>query len=433
MDNKKKIKILSIIAGILLLLNILLISMIPKNSEPVELVFWGFWEEEEAMHPLIEKYEDENPGVTIKYAIQDLKDYETILYGRLEQSDTSTLPTPDIAMIHNSWLPKFQKYLSPLPSSVMSNETYSTEFYPTAVDDFTGTDDKLYAIPLQIDGLMVIYNKEILRNAGYTTPPADWDSFMELAKDLTIRDSKGKITKSGLAIGTSNNITHSTDILLYFFLQNLVELMNEDRSQIQLTSDRAVRALDTYTSFVKEDDATWATYLPSDLSSFVNGDLAMMFGTSWRALDILSKTEDIEFGLAPLPRLPNNEEVYYSTYWGTAVSKSSENSYEAWKFVEFLSQPEQQRRLHQNAVKIRTFGEPYSRVSMNEELKDNEYTQAIAYMAPYMKSWQVGDQPIVETYLKEAISTVIEKNTDSLTTLRRMQDEINIKLAQSNK
>lgn len=433
MDNKKKIKILSIVAAVLLILNILLISMLPDNDAPVEITFWGFWEEEEAMHPLIEKYQDENPGVTIKYAIQPLKDYETILYGRLEQSDTSTLPAPDIAMIHNNWLPKFEKYLSPLPSSVMDEETYSKEFYPTAINDFTGRDGNIYAIPLQIDGLMVIYNKEILLKAGYSTPPSDWDSFMELAKDLTERDNNGKITKSGLAIGTANNITHSTDILSYFFVQNLVQLMNEDKTEIQLTSDRAIRAFDTYTSFVQEEDATWATYLPSDLTSFVNGDLAMMFGTSWRALDIFSKTENIEFGLAPLPRLPNNEEAYYSTYWGTTVSKSSDYSDEAWKFIEFLSQPEQLRRLNQNAAKIRAFGEPYSRVSMNEELKENEYTQAIGYMAPYMKSWQIGDQTTVDNFLQNAITKVVEEEQESESVLRSTQEEINIKLAESNK
>lgn len=414
------------------MINILLISMLPSNKS-VEIVFWGFWEEEEAMHPLIEKYQQENPGIIIKYAIQPLKDYESILYGRLQQSDTSSLPAPDIAMIHNNWLPKFQKYLSPLPSNIMSEDTYSQEFYPTAILDFKGVDNNIYAIPLQIDGLMVIYNKDILRKAGYSTPPADWDSFMELAKDLTIRDSEGKITRSGLAIGTANNITHSFDILSYFFLQNLVQLMNEDRNQIQLTSDRAIRAFNTYTSFVMEEDATWATYLPSDLTSFVNGELAMMFGTSWRALDILSQTEDIEFGLAPLPRLPNNEEVYYSTYWGTTVSKSSKNSYEAWKFVEFLSQPEQLRRLNQNSAKIRTFGEPYSRVSMNSEMKDIEYTEALSYMAPFMKSWQLGDQPVVESFLNEAITNVLEKDSDSFSELKNAQEDINIKLAESNK
>ncbi len=434
MDEKRKrlIKILLIILGVTMVLTILLALMLPKTPRQVELTFWGFWEEEEAMHPLIEKYEAQNPGVKISYAIQSLRNYESLLYTRLEQALQDGEPAPDISMIHNSWLPKFEKYLEPLPSQVMSIDTYANEFYPTALDDFTGRDGQLYAIPLQIDGLMVIYNKEILNKVGYTAPPSDWDSFMEAAHKLTVRDSSGKIIQSGLALGTSRNITHSADILSYFFLQNLAQIMNEDRTTVNLTSPRAIEALDEYTSFAQEVNPTWAAYLPNDLSLFVNGKLAMMFGTSWRALEILEYTESIDFGLAPLPRLTNNEEVYYSTYWGTTVSKTSINTLEAWKFVEFLSQPEQLRRLNQNAAKIRTFGEPYSRVSMNSELKDSEYTQALGYMAPYMKSWQMGEQSFVEEKLNEAITEVAENERYSSSVLRRIETEINEKLAISN-
>lgn len=436
MDEKKKklIKMLLIGLGGLIVLLLGLLLLIPREPRNVELTFWGFWEEEDAMHPIIEKYEAENPGVKITYAIQQLSNYESLLYTRLEQAQSTNEPAPDIAMIHNSWLPKFEKYLTPLPSTVMSLQTYAEEFYPTALEDFTGKKGDIYAIPLQIDGLMVIYNKDLLAKAGYSTPPADWDSFMDAAKKMTKTDSRGIITQAGLAVGTAENITHSTDILLYFFLQNLAPIIGEDKTVVNLTSPRAVTAFEEYTSFAKDEDATWASYLANDVTHFVRGELAMMFGTSWRALEILERTEDIDFGLAPLPRLTNNEEAYLSSYWGTSVSNTCRNSKEAWKFVEYLSQPEQLRRLYQNASKVRAFGEPYSRVSMNSELAQNVYTSALAYMAPYMKSWQFGDQTFVENKLKEAITTQNDENYQSgESILRKAEQEINLQLAVSNK
>lgn len=436
MDEKKKklIKMLLIGLGGLIVLLLGLLLLIPREPRNVELTFWGFWEEEDAMHPIIEKYEAENPGVKITYAIQQLSNYESLLYTRLEQAQSTNEPAPDIAMIHNSWLPKFEKYLTPLPSTVMSLQTYSEEFYPTALEDFTGKKGDIYAIPLQIDGLMVIYNKDLLAKAGYSTPPADWDSFMDAAKKMTKTDSRGIITQAGLAVGTAENITHSTDILLYFFLQNLAPIIGEDKTVVNLTSPRAVTAFEEYTSFAKDEDATWASYLANDVTHFVRGELAMMFGTSWRALEILERTEDIDFGLAPLPRLTNNEEAYLSSYWGTSVSNTCRNSKEAWKFVEYLSQPEQLRRLYQNASKVRAFGEPYSRVSMNSELAQNVYTSALAYMAPYMKSWQFGEQTFVENKLKEAITTQNDENYQSgESILRKAEQEINLQLAVSNK
>ena len=110
MDEKRKklLKILAIVVGFVIVLSILMV-ILSNSGKPkqVELTFWGFWEEEEVMHPLIEKYEAENPGVKITYAIQPLKNYESLLYTRLAQAEISNEPAPDIAMIHNSWTPKF--------------------------------------------------------------------------------------------------------------------------------------------------------------------------------------------------------------------------------------------------------------------------------------------------------------------------------------
>jgi len=75
MDEKKKkiLKLLAIVVGFVIVLSILMAVLSSSKPKQVDLTFWGFWEEEEVMHPLIEKYEAENPGVKITYAIQPLK------------------------------------------------------------------------------------------------------------------------------------------------------------------------------------------------------------------------------------------------------------------------------------------------------------------------------------------------------------------------
>lgn len=437
--TKKLIVILGITNIVLLLIAVVLfflsrdrLSPSGSSSKNIEISYWGLWEADEVMHPMIEKYEALNPGIKILYSQQAYTDYEQRVYARLEQAKTTGEPAPDVIRIYNTWLPKYQKYLQPLPSSVMDKTTYSNEFYPTALDDFTGTDDKIYAIPLHIDGLLIIYNKSLLKEAGYLEPAKDWDSFMEMAQVLTTRDSTGKIVKSGLAIGTSKNILHSVDIFSYFLLQNRVQVMNKTRDQVNLNNSRAISALETYTSFVQDEDATWGIYLPNDLTKFQNGELAMMFGNIARAMEIMEEAPNIDFGLAQLPRLPNNEETYYSSYWADTVTTSSQHPEEAWRFIEWLSQPEQQRRLFQNATKTRPIGPPYARVSMNQELLDNPYTKAVGIMAPYMKSWQMGEQFFVEDLIKENITKIVESGTSAEATMMNLEKQINNRLAVTN-
>ncbi|MGI6423256.1 MAG: ABC transporter substrate-binding protein [Candidatus Dojkabacteria bacterium] len=445
MDSKQKKTVILLFAviGILIVLIIVAALILNKKKQNtqggdtptsnVELIYWGLWEPAEVMQPIIDKYESENPGVKILYSQQAFRNYESRVYTRLEQSSSSTEPAPDIIRINNTWLPKFQKYLEPLPTSILSAQEYAEEFYPTALDDFTGSDGKIYAIPWEIDGLAVIYNKQLLTEAGYTTPPQDWDSFVEAAQKLTKRDSSGRITQAGLAIGTSENISHSADILAFLMLQNGASIINSSRNKVSLTSERAVSALKTYSSFAQGEKPLWAPYLASDLTTFFQGKLAMMFGPSWRIFDIVQAAPQIELGVAPLPQLPNNDPVYYAMYWGDTVSKASSNTEQAWKFVNFLSQPEQQKLLFSNASKIRAFGEPYSRVSLNSDLLENPYTNAIAEMAPAMKSWQMGDQSYVEELIRGAITQVSEGKGEPKSVLGKAEEDINNQLAVTNK
>lgn len=443
--DQKKLVILLVSIVVILLVLVAIFAVVLRNkqnngnnngdngdTEDIELVYWGLWEPDEVMQSIIDRYEEENPGIKILYSQQTFKNYESRAYTRLQQSSGSSEPAPDILRINNTWLPKFQKYLTSVPESIMSTEEYAELFYPTALEDFTGTDGKIYAIPWEIDGLMVIYNKQLLAQEGYSEPPADWDSFIEAAQKLTKRDSSGRITQSGLAIGTSRNITHSADILSFMMLQNGANLINDSRTEANLTSERAISALTTYTQFAAGETPLWASYLANDLTTFFKGELAMMFGPSWRAFDIIEAAPQVEFGLALLPQLPNNDPVFYSMYWGDTVSSTTQYPEQAWKFARYLSEPEQQKELFANSSKVRAFGEPYSLVSLNSTLLTNPYTKALAEMAPSMKSWQMGDQSFVEDLLRNAITDVVENNQEPSSALSNAEKDINDQLAVSN-
>lgn len=444
MDQKKK-KLLLILGGVLIFLILILVIVLIANGnkkstdntddtdniESVELIYWGLWEPASVMQPVIDEYEEANPGVSIIYSQSTFTGYENRLYTRLDQASSSSEPAPDIMRINNTWTPKFYKYLTPLPSSVMDRSTYDQTFYPTAIKDFTAKDGNIYAMPWEIDGLAVFYNKQILQDAGVNEPPTDWDGFIELAKELTTKNIAGQILQSGLAIGTSQNIAHSAEILSFLMLLNGANIIDDTYTSVDLTSSEVLSAVEIYTGYALGDNNVWSTDLRNDLEMFYSGKLAMMFGPSWRAFDIIQSAPNIEFGIAPLPQLSNNNPIYYSMYWGDAVSSTCQNPDIAWDFIKFLTT--KQEEIFSASSQIRAFGEPYSLVELNSKLESNSYLTAYATMAPYMQSWSMGDQGYVESAINAAIKEIIQDGEDIESAFSNAQADINDQLAQSNK
>jgi ABC-type glycerol-3-phosphate transport system substrate-binding protein len=418
--NRKTLKIMLITGGsiILVLLFILVFLQFSgqgedngsANPNKITLVYWGLWEPESVMQPLIDKYQDDNPHVEIRYVhrrlgAQGVSEYENLIYTRLSQTGQDESPAPDIVKINNTWLPKFENYLVPMPEGLMSRDEYSQRFFPTCLEDFTGSNQRLYAIPIGIDGLALYYNKDLLSQVGVSEPPSDWDSFVELSKRLTKRDRNGNITQAGVAIGSTNNIKHAADIISFLLQQNNADVISEKDGILtsNLSSRNAQDAFRVYKDFVDEY-AVWSPDLHLDLEMFFRGELAMLLAPSWRTFDIIEAAPHIEFDVAPMPQLEGNVHVNYAMYWGEGVSKASSHPEEAWKFLKFLSEEENIRQFYVESRKIRAFGQPYPLQSLEEELHGQRYVEAIMKMAPTMRAWKMSQNPDIEKQIKEAIS-----------------------------
>jgi len=88
----------------------------------------------------------------------------------------------------------------------------------------------------------------------------------------------------------------------------------------------------------------------------------------------------------------------------------------AWSFLKFLSEKESLQKLYQNASKMRTFGEPYSRVEMAALLNDHPILGSIINQAPGAQSWYLasrtfdgptGINSLLSKYFEDAINAVI--------------------------
>ena len=342
----------------------------------VNLTWWGLWEDDSVVSPLIAEYQQANPNVKIQYVKQSHQDYRERLTNALAKSEG-----PDIFRFHNSWVPMLKNELDFVPASAMSAGDFAQTFYSVASSDLTsGTG--LVGIPLGYDALTLYINEDIFSQGG-KTPPTTWDELRQTAISLTVKDEQGVITQSGVALGRTENVDHWQEILGLMMLQNGVNLSNP-------TGKLAEDALTFYTVF-SAVDGVWDATLPPSTTTFAGGKAAMYFGPSWRAFEIRQQNPNLKFKTVPVPQLPksnpNEPDVTYATYWAEGVWARSPGKEEAWKFLKFISSQESLQKMYENASKTRLFGEPYPREDMANLLTPDPIVGSIVTQAPDAQSW----------------------------------------------
>lgn len=420
-DNRKKFIIIFIVIIFILLLLFGVSSLLksrnkvklPQGSEKIVLTYWGLWEEEEIMRPLIDAYQKQKPNIEIKYLRQDPKQYRERLQAAIDRGEG-----PDIYRFHNTWIPMMMKYLTPVPDTVLTKADFEKLFYPVIIKDLKIA-DRFYGIPLSIDGLLLFYNEDILKGANVSVPKT-WVDVQDTVAKLTVKE-KGKIITSAIALGTAENIEHFSDILGLMMLQNGTQLYKSlfscsDSSSVSCS----VEALNFYRKFAEEPNNSWDNTLENSILSFAGGKVAMIIAPSWQAHVIQKINPDLNFKTAIVPQLPCDREpcpsVNWASYWVEGVSSKAKNLNAAFEFLKFLLSEDSLQKLYNEEVKYRPlFGEPYSRIDLADKLNDHPLLSPLIKSAPTMQSFylasrtndgETGLNTSLITYLNDAVNSL---------------------------
>lgn len=345
----------------------------PKQPESLTLTYWGLWEDDNLIKPVIAEYQRQHPNISITYEKKSSLNYRTRVQTQIREG-----VGPDVFRMHNSWLPMFQVDLSAAPADILTFADFKNMFYPVAADSFV-SGNKILGAPMEIDGLALFYNEEMLNAIG-GKPPKNWQEFIDLATKMTVKDPTG-VKTAGAALGTTGNVDHWPDILgLLLFQQPGVDLNN-------LATPQVAEVLRFYTGFVTDPKKkTWDVNLPKSTDMFAQGRLGFYFAPSWRAHELRVANPNLKFKVAPVPQL-SGKTVGWASFWGEAVSGKSKNPVEAWKFVKFLTSTETERLAYQQASQVRLFGEPYSLVSLGSELAQDPIVGAFVTQGPIYRFW----------------------------------------------
>jgi multiple sugar transport system substrate-binding protein len=378
------------------------------NDKPVSLIYWGLWEDKEMMEPLITAYQQKNPNIKITYQKMNPQSYREKLVSRSksEGNNAAAIEKPDIFRFHNTWLPEIKDIVAPLPPTVMNGDEFDKTFYPIHKKDLK-IGSYYYGLPLEIDGLVLVYNQGLFKKAGISTIPTTWDDITEIVPKLTVKDQAGNLITSGIALGTAGNVDHFSDIFGLLLLQN-------GGSLNKLNQDEAAGALEIYRKFSEPPQGYWTEEMSNSITAFTQEKVAMIIVPSWEILSIKSVNPDIDMKVVPVPVVPGTASLSIASYWVEGVSRFSNNQMEAWKFLRFLTEKENMTKLYEIQSKTRPFGEPYSRVDLAPLLAQNPYLSAVIkqannlYSLPLIsRTYDNGLNDEIIKYLENAINSTI--------------------------
>lgn len=369
-----------ILAVILLLIALLvagflafnLVGRLLTSRQPVVLTYWGLWENEQILAPVLAEYKKTHPNVEIAYSRQNPRQYRERLQAALERGDG-----PDIFRFHASWVPMFRSDLAPAGKTGYTAAEFQQTFYPVMQKDLVVGGQPI-GVPLMFDGLALYYNEDLLR-AGGVTPPTTWEEFRQAAITLTVKDETEQIVTAGAALGTANNIEHFSDIVGLMMLQNGAALSNPSTKEAQ-------DALAFYRLFAEEPGNTWDSTLDNSIQAFAAGRVAFIFAPSWQVFTIQQLNPELKFQTVPVPQLPGTSATWAS-YWAEGVSQKSAHQDAAWEFLKFLSSKEALIMLYTEASKTREFGELYSRVDLTQTIASDPHVGAYITQAPTAQSF----------------------------------------------
>lgn len=401
-------KILALIVVFVVLLIILLIILANKkttdqgevtptsSSDQVNLIWWNLFEPIENVQPLIDAFEKENPNINIQYSQvgkNGIDEYRSELEESLIDEDVVT--SPDIFPLHNTWVGKFEKYLIKAPASVISSSELD-QFYAVVRRDFYRS-SSIYGLPMSLDTIAIIYNKTKLKEKGYQAPALTWNDFQTQAKNLTKKDSNNNIVFAGFSAFDPDTSEFYFEVMNQMFMQNDVKILESSGTRSNISDDEnAQGALEYYRDFLKGTGATWEPLLKKDIAAFLEGNLAMYAAPSWRLINVLDYNSyydlNLDIGVASMPQLSGGGEYYWPTYWGLSVSKDSQYSTEAWKFIKFITE-EEQLELYNETVKKngRPIGILYPRLSLAAQNQSDSYLKEYSSSLAKAQSWDMKD------------------------------------------
>lgn len=424
--TRNQLIIIGLGAFLVLIFILMLVGIIPgfRGTEPnaisAKLTMWGVGRDENAFTGQFTEFKKTYPNVTVTYkGFSSLPDYESALLEAFASGNA-----PDIFMVANESFPRFQNKIIPFSSTAITLAQLE-QLFPQTVEKTFVRNGQVYALPLSIDTLALLYNKDMLSAAGIPTPPATWDVFDAAIPKLVKKDkATNAILVAGSTLGGSEkNVKNAADTLSTLMIQTGTSMTNNDSSSALFASNEGNMALTFYTKYADPQNSTysWNDAMPYSLDAFSQEKVAMAFGYLSDVNDIKSKNPLLNFGVAPLPQ-PSDaiKATTHPFYYGLAVSSQTKQNEAAKKLLLAITTDPAVARLYLDETKT-----PPALLSLVNEYTSDPLMNVFARQILIARSWPKLDDRKITTIFSQMIDNVNSKKLRVNDALNEAVSEVN--------
>ncbi|WP_299429710.1 ABC transporter substrate-binding protein [uncultured Meiothermus sp.] len=293
-----------------------------------KLTFWHYWDgaNGQALQALIERYQKDNPGVSIEAVFVPGSELLTKLQTAITARQTPTMAISDLVAMP---LLTRSGALAPLDDYIRQGTLNLADYFagPLVYGVFQG---RRYSLPVSASNLGLFWNKNLFRQAGLdpNRPPRNWDELLSFARQI-----KERTGKWGIELFTQGGEGTTWQTQVYFWGAG-AEFLNANNTAPAFNSAQGVRALQFLVDLVQKEKV--ATVAPWGL--FGRGEAAMVMDGSWMT-QFFPQQVNFELGAAAFPFAPGGRAATNMGGEQVFIFQSSEAATvrAAWNFIQWFS------------------------------------------------------------------------------------------------
>jgi len=387
-----------------------------SESPTTTLNFWAIGSEGEQVQQMVPEFERANPGIRVR--VQQIPwnaAHEKLLTAFAGDA------TPDLCQLGNTWIPEFSALnaLEPLDGLVQDSRVVRSNDYFPGVWETNRVDEHTFGIPWYADTRILFYRRDILAAAGFNSPPATWDEWL-----TAMRKIKQAVGRDRFAILIPTNEWEQPTI---FALQTGARMLRDDDRYSNFQSPEFRGAFKFYVDLFGEGLAPPVrnTEVSNVWEEFSRGYFAMYITGPWNIGEFgrrLPPEMRDQWATAPLPRPAGSaHSVSQAGGCGLVIFRRSKHQKEAWKLIEFLSQPAQQVRFYELTGNLPPRKSSWEQGRLAAEPKMEAFYQQLQYAVPLPR---VPEWEQIATRIMQAGQAAIAGQTTIDDALRELDQRV---------